>query len=374
MKVTQIIQGIHNPSAGTTYCIGRLVNELRELKVDTSILTLGKTPHEWPHNAPLRIHNGPLELKTGMSFSLMREINELFKTPGILHGNGLWRLVNLFPYLSHKNSPARIINSPHGMLSSWSMEYKSLIKQPLWKLLQKPALDRSHCLHVTAPVEYDDIRRVGLTAPAAIIPNGVDIPDLPNDIQKLKKIVFLSRISPKKGLDLLIPTWTSIAQEFSDWELIIAGPLSGEYPKTVLAMAEKLKTPRIKFVDQILGEEKRDLISTASLFVLPTYSENFGIAVAEALAHGTPVITTTETPWTDLKQRNCGWCITPDKEKLKETLVEALNQPLQSLQEMGNNGREWMQQDYAWPHIAEVMAETYEWLLHNSSKPDWVVD
>ena len=374
MQITQIIQGIHNPSAGPTYSVARLADELCRLGEDASLLTLGQAPLEWPHNAPLKIHDGPLELKTGMSISLMQEIRNLSRNPGIIHGHGIWRLANLFPLILNKNALSRIVCSPRGMLSPWSMQHKSLIKQPFWHLLQKPALQRVHCFHVTAPLEYEDIRRVGLTAPATIIPNGVDIPEIPEGTQKLKKIVFLSRIDPKKGLDMLLPSWTAIADEFKDWELIIAGPLIGEYPKTVQAMAENLGTPRIKFVGQVLGEEKRELLSTASLFVLPTYSENFGIAVAEALAHGTPVITTTETPWTDVKQRNCGWCITPDENELKKTLTEALNQPLQALQEMGGHGRVWMQQDYAWPRIAEMMKETYSWLLHNTNKPDWIVN
>ena len=155
---------------------------------------------------------------------------------------------------------------------------------------------------------------------------------------------------------------------------MIAGPLDGEYPRTVQNLARQLNTPRIEFVGQVLGEEKRELLSTASLFVLPTYSENFGIAVAEALAHGTPVITTTETPWTEVKEKDCGWCITPDESKLKETLNQALHAPMQQLQEMGLNGRNWMEQDYAWPHIAEMMRETYSWLIYDTEKPSWVAD
>lgn len=374
MQITQIIQGVHNPSAGPTYSVARLADELCKLGEDASVLTLGKAPTEWPHTAPLKIHDGVMELKTGISVSLMREIRELSRNPGILHGHSIWRLANLFPIMVNKNAPTRIICSPRGTLSSWSMQYKTIMKQPFWKLLQKPALQRCHCYHATSPDEYEDTRRVGLTAPVAIIPNGVDIPQLPNDVQKVKRIVYLSRIDPVKGLDLLLPAWNAIASEFSDWELVIAGPLTGDYPKSVQAMAENLGTPRIKFVGQVLGEEKHALLSTASLFVLPSYSENFGMAVAEALAHGTPVITTTGTPWSDLKQKNCGWCISPEENKLKETLVEALYQPQPVLHEMGSNGREWMQQDYSWPRIAEMMRETYAWLLNNSTKPDWVVD
>ncbi len=374
MQITQIIQGVHNPSAGPTYSVAKLADQLYTLGEDSSVLTLGEPPTEWPYKAPLTIHNGLLERRTGVSLSMMTSIRALSERPCILHGHGIWRVANLFPLFTHRNGPARIVCSPRGMLSPWSMQYKTLMKQPFWRLLQKPALQRCHCFHVTAPVEYEDIRRVGLRGPVTIIPNGVDVPDIPADNVRKKRIVFLSRIDPKKGLDILLPAWTSIADEFRDWELVIAGPLGDDYARSIQALAEKLNTPRVRFTGQVLGETKLRLLSEASLFVLPTYSENFGIAVAEALAHGTPVITTTETPWTDLDTRNCGWCITPKQPELEQALRNSLKMPLESLHEMGEKGRTWMQDDYAWDRIAEMMRLTYKWLINNNNQPPWIIN
>lgn len=373
MRIQQIIQGVDNPSAGPTYSVARLADELHGLGHDASVLTLGTPPASWPHPAPLKIYDGWLERKSGVSLSMMREIRILSAEACILHGHGVWRLANLFPLFIDKVAPARLVCSPRGMLSPWSMNYKAAVKRPFWHLLQKPALDRIHCFHVTAPVELEDIRRLGFRVPVSIIPNGVDMPQLRNDAPRRKTVVFLSRIDPKKGLDMLLPAWTSIADEFSDWDLVIAGPLTGAYPESVQNLARKLNAPRITFAGQVLGEDKRALLSGASLFVLPTYSENFGIAVAEALAHGTPVITTTETAWTEVGQRNCGWCITPNEDKLRESLRDALSRPLPELHEMGMNGRQWMERDYAWKRIGEMMGETYEWLLKRGQKPQWVI-
>jgi len=372
MQITQIIQGIYNPSAGPTYSVAKLTDQLYTLGEDASVLTLGEPPAEWPYKAPLKIHNGALERSTGVSLSMMAAIRRLSKNPGILHGHGIWRVANLFPLLTSRNGGARIVLSPRGMLSPWSMQYKTLVKQPFWRLLQKPALQRSHCFHVTAPVEYEDIRRVGLRGPVTIIPNGVDIPDIPADNICRKRVVFLSRIDPKKGLDILLPAWTAIADEFSDWDLVIAGPLGDSYADSMQSLAKSLNTPRVQFAGQVLGETKLRLLAEASLFVLPTYSENFGIAVAEALAHGTPVITTTETPWTDLDKRNCGWCITPRQPELEQALRNAMSRPFESLHEMGKNGREWMRDNYAWDRVAEMMMETYKWLQNEGPRPDFV--
>ena len=372
MRITQVIHGVHNPSAGPTYSVAKLADELHKLREDSSVLTLGQAPAEWPYQSPLKIHNGRLERLTGVSFSLIQEIRYLSQEARILHGHGLWRISNLYPLFLGRDVPARVIFSPRGMLSPWSMRYKALLKQPFWRLLQEPALRRCHCLHATAAVEFEDIRSAGLRGPVAIIPNGVDIPHLSRDTPRAKRVVFLSRIDPKKGLDLLLPAWTAIAKDFSDWELVIAGPLKDTYANSIQTLARKMATPRVIFAGEVLGEAKRALLSSASLFVLPSYSENFGIAVAEALAHGLPVITTTATPWTELDHRNCGWCIPPRENELREALRAALTLPLPLLHDMGAKGREWMQRSFAWETVATMMLYTYEWLLHNSARPDCV--
>jgi glycosyltransferase involved in cell wall biosynthesis len=374
MQIDQIIQGVHNPSAGPTYSVARLADELYKLGEDVSVITLGRAPPGWPYKVPLKIYDGTLECNTGLSIALLRLIREHSKKPCILHGHGIWRLANLFPLFVARDAPARLVCSPRGMLSPWSMQYKASMKRPFWHLLQKPALERCHCFHVTAAIEHEDIRRVGLRGPVAVIPNGVDIPALPGGATREKRVVFLSRIDPKKGLDMLLPAWTAIAADFSDWKLVIAGPLTSAYADSMQTLARNLHAPRVTFAGEVLGEAKRALLASASLFVLPTYSENFGIAVAEALAHGVPVITTTETPWADVGSRQCGWCIAPNQETLREALREALSRPLPALHEMGENGRDWMQQDYSWGHITEMMLQTYEWLLHGTARPTWVFD
>jgi glycosyltransferase involved in cell wall biosynthesis len=252
------------------------------------------------------------------------------------------------------------------------MQYKALIKQPFWRFLQKPALHRCHCFHATSLAEYESIRGVGLRGPVAVIPNGIDIPDSETDGLRGKRVVFLSRIDPVKGVDTLLSAWASIAADFGDWELVIAGPLKGAYPDSMQALARELRAPRVTFAGEVLGDAKRSLLSTASLFVLPSHSENFGMAVAEALAHGVPVITTTGTPWADISSHNCGWYIEPNHAALSETLRNALSQPLPALHEMGRNGHSWMQRNYSWGHIATMMHQTYEWLLQDAPRPDWV--
>ena len=365
---------MHNPSAGPTYSVAKLSDELHTINKNSSILTLGTPPSGWPYETPLKIYSGFIERKLGISYGLMKQLNMLMKSSCIMHGHSIWRLAHLFPLMATKKQQAKIIWSPRGTLSEWCMGYKKTIKQPFWQLLQKPALLRCHCYHATSKVEYEDIRRVGLHGPVALIPNGIDIPEIPTSNQRKKQVVFLSRINPIKGLDILIPAWKTISENFADWELIIAGPLNNNYAKSIQSLADKLNIPRIKFIGETLGDEKHKLLSEASLFVLPSYSENFGIVIAEALAHGVPVITTTKTPWQDLEQKQCGWYINPDQNALENALKNAMEQPLNTLEEMGKNGRKWMQEDYSWEHVTEMMQKTYKWMLYNAPKPDFIID
>lgn len=374
MRIVQIVGDVHNLSAGPTYSIARLAEELYRLGEDSSVLTLGRSPAEWPYQTPLGVHEGPIERTTGLSLAFVREVQALSRNPCILHGHSLWRLANnLYPLLLNRHAPARVVCSPRGTLSAWSMRYKALVKKPFWHLLQKPALHRCHCFHATSLEEYECIREVGLRGPVAVIPNGIDVPDSCNDRLRRKRIVFLSRIDPVKGIDMLLHAWASIQAEFTDWELVIAGPLKGAYPDSMQALAGELGAERVTFTGEVLGEAKRSLLQTASLFVLPSHSENFGIAVAEALAHGLPVITTTGTPWSGVSTHDCGWYVAPELNALRDALRSALTRPLAILHQMGINGHVWMQRDYSWAHIAGMMRNTYQWLLQGGQRPEWVI-
>lgn len=372
MRILQVIGAVDNPSAGPTYSVARLADELAGRGDDVSVVALGDEPLLWPHAAPLRVYPSGMHTLGGVSLPLVADLREAARAPVILHGHGVWRFANLFPLMMPARTPARLVCSPRGMLSWWSMNHKGRIKRPFWRGLQRPALARCHCLHATADIEYEDIRRMGLKVPVAVIPNGIDVPPEFPIANREKKVIFLSRIDPKKGLDILMRAWSSVAPRHPDWELLIAGPMEGTYAREIRALAARLSLPRTRFLGQVLGDEKRAVLADSSLFVLPSHSENFGIAVAEALAHGLPVITTRGTPWSKVVEHGCGWYVRAEEGDVRDALDAALRQPLAALGAMGRKGREWMLRDFSWSGVAKRMHGTYEWLLHRSRPPDWV--
>jgi len=126
-------------------------------------------------------------------------------------------------------------------------------------------------------------------------------------------------------------------------------------------LAQRLSpgTRQLSFGEALHGVAKDEAFAHASLFILPTRSENFGNVVAEALAQGVPVITTTGAPWVGLLEHGCGWWIAPDAPALASTLREAMTLPPTELRAMGERGRSWMHATHSWERVAQAMAEAY---------------
>jgi len=139
-------------------------------------------------------------------------------------------------------------------------------------------------------------------------------------------------------------------------------------------LAKELRLERIEFCGPMYGADKWKAYREADLFVLPTHSENFGMAVAESLAAGTPVIVTRGAPWKGVETHRAGWWIDIGVEPLRLCLEEALAVPPRSLHEMGMRGRTWMSASYAWTAVGRQMKQTYQWLITGRDRPACIVD
>lgn len=374
MKVRQIIQGVRNMSAGPTYSVSALAEQLHTMGVEIAVNAYDREPDDWKFRANLENTFTFAERLGLLSLKAISQLRRYSMECDILHFHGVWRSSNLSPLILPRNHKARIVWSPRGMLSPWSWNHHSLVKKPFWSLLQKNAINKTHCFHATAHPEYLDIRERALLQPVAIIPNGVPIPSLAHHITKRKSLVFLSRIHKKKGLELLFDAWSEIHPKYQDWDIKIAGPLDSSYATSLQDDVKTRALPRIYFLGQVLGDEKMELLATAGVFILPSYSENFGIAIAEALAHGTPVITTTETPWQGIIDNHCGWWVKADHDSIKKSIETALSTPLDQLSTMGASGRAWMRNDYSWSSVSSKMLLTYNWLIGLAERPDFVIE
>jgi glycosyltransferase involved in cell wall biosynthesis len=263
--------------------------------------------------------------------------------------------------------------SPHGMLEPWAWRHNAWKKRPVWWAWEKRNVESAAVLQATAYEEAANLRALGLRNPIAIIPNGVDIPKLrPLPHQKeVRTALFISRIHPKKGLLNLVKAWALLRPK--DWRMVIAGPSEGGHEAEVKkAVIEAGLENQFEFPGPVYEGAKWDLYNQADLFVLPTYSENFGVVVAEALAAAVPVITTKGAPWHELIEYNCGWWVDVGIDHLVTALREAFALSDNERQEMGLRGRTLVQEKYSWPTIATEMASVYRWILGVEAKPDCI--
>lgn len=292
----------------------------------------------------------------------------------IMHDHGMWLPTNhLVARYATRHRIARVV-SPRGMLSSWSLAFRKVKKRIAWALYQARDLRSANLLHVTSQQEADDVRALGFRQPLAIIGNGIDLPDRvlkSGTTSGERRALFLSRIHPKKGVLNLIAAWARVRPE--GWRLVIAGPNAEGHQDEAESMADSLGVSDvIEFPGPIADHDKWDLFTSSSLFVLPTFSENFGIVVAEALASGLPVITTKAAPWKSLESHQCGWWIDVGVEPLVVALQDATGRTTSALADMGARARALADRDFSWDQIAGQMLEVYLWLIHGSSPPKTV--
>lgn len=371
----QVVTHIGNESAGISYSVPSLCTALQNRGCDITLYTLKDIPNK-QYNFKIKSfsHNKfPIEA-LGRSPQMYKTMLEDAIDFDLIHSHMLWMLPNYYAGIIAQKLNKPFVFSSRGSLSSWALNNSKWKKKISLALGQKKALDAITCFHVTSESEAKDVAYYGYNEiPASIIPNGIDIPSLlPKKNISYKRLTFLSRIHPVKGIENLIEAWEQLEGEFYEWKLVIVGPTENNYAKKLIEFVKEKGIKRVTFTGEIKGDEKINFLRDSHLFVLPTFSENFGMVVAEALACEVPVICTKGAPWSGLEEHNSGWWIDIGVEPLKKSLQHAMGlNDLERIQ-MGKNGREWMKKDFSWDKIAEDMIKTYEWILKQNKKPSFV--
>ncbi len=279
----------------------------------------------------------------------------------IVHDHGIWLPSNrAVAKFCCKNNIIRIV-SPRGMLSNWSLNHSRLKKRIVWWLYQRRDLKSADGFHATSQLEADELRQLGFNQPAAVIPNGVSFPsEMPTRTNFGKKTaLFLSRIHPKKNLLNLVRAWKN-ANPPNHWELVIAGPNENGHQQVIESEIAKLEIQeQVRFVGSINDSDKWKFFANADLFVLPSYSENFGIVVAEALAAGIPVIATTGTPWSVLNEQHLGWQVAPTVEGIQSALEQALRMGEAEAKSIAERAKIYSNENYCWRNVGREMRDFY---------------
>jgi glycosyltransferase involved in cell wall biosynthesis len=362
----------------------------------------------------------------------------------VVHNHGLWMWPNAYAREAAVAAGKPLIISPRGMLEAWSLGRSKLRKAVVWRLFERKNLQAAAMFHATAASEARSIEEVmnGVSVgrcfseavegggrkgrgeqktetlvtetppyrkPVVVAPNGVDLPDLARrpgrevletrfpELKNRRWIVFMSRLHPKKGVDVLLHAWAR-QKEVAGTEALRDGPKSTEWrvksSQTETPLYRNIEAPHrgavlvlagsdligyrkdiermikelgledsVVITGEVSGEAKDCLLGNAEVFVLPSYSENFGIVVAEAMAWGCPVIASTGTPWKELADVGAGWWVEPEEDALAKALAEALGTRQEELEAMGAKGRALVEQRYGWAAPARSLVEAYSELI-----------
>lgn len=386
MKVLQVVPSINRETGGPAETVPRLAGSLAVLGAESILASLdyramgpetrvaGVTFASMPAGIPARLFRG-------WSPAFARHLLRLAANADLVHSHGLWMWPNVYARRAAARTDRPLVVSPRGMLLPWALERSAWRKALAWRLAERTNLEHARLFHATSAEEAEAIRGLGLRQPIACIPNGVDaFSGTPPGRSLLEArhpalrgrrwCLFLSRLHPKKGLPWLLHAWAELRRWWPEWHLLIAGDAMDGYGAAMQAHARALGLEgAATFSGRLDGDAKACALGHTELFVLPTYSENFGLAIAEALAFGVPVITTRAAPWSEVANRGCGWWIDPGEAPLVQAMREALSMSSERLRDMGARGRELVATQYAWPSVAAAMMATYRWTLEGGARP-----
>lgn len=360
MKILHYIPSIDRTSGGTAVYMQVLAKELGQLAELHIVSHISSNPVKIEHS---RIHYIASWKQYGiMKYEFYKILNEI--KPDIVHINCCWIPGCAFAQKWAQNLGYKVVLTPHGMLEPWILKRHYWTKKiPALLLYQKAAVKRANILHATAESEKKNLLKLDYNERITVIANGIDVENIKmkTSWKRNKEILFLSRVHVKKGINFLIEAIAQLKEEMKDYTVRIAGEGDMVYINQMndFAVLQGVNDI-ISFEGGVYGNRKWELFRQADLFILPTYSENFGIVVAEALASGTPVITTQGTPWQDLESYQCGWWTKVGTEATTKALKEFLLCTETQLKKMGENGRQLVEKKYSAKKMALDMAELYQ--------------
>lgn len=385
MKVLFFIISLSLKSGGPSRSVPLLAKGLAENGIDITLMTFRS--NDMNTHA---IEGTPVKLKILEKGTTQKKIETYITNESF----DLIQLQSVWDWSYHQ--VARIaskhhipyIITPRGMLEPWSLSQKKWKKKLALILYQMKDLNRSACIFATAEMEAQHIRELGVKVPISVIPNGIETGGYVcrTSIDCVKKqVLFLSRIHVKKGIELLISAWQSLQKDFSDWKLLVVGNGEDEYINTLKqSIKDKGLGDCIKVLPPVFGEAKYQLYSESALFVLPSFSENFGMVIAEAMSCGVPAITTTNTPWDLLNggissmgakaNAKIGWCIDLNIKNLEEALREAISMNSEALYEMGQRASKLVYDNFNYKNVALKTKKLYDWILTKENKPDFIYE
>ena len=374
MRVLHVIPSVADRSGGPATAIVPMCRALMQQGIEVLLLATdagleGPEIDEYK-GVPAKLF--PVEL--GESFKYSRPLAAWLSAKvgqfDLVHVHAVFNHSSVAAARACRRAGVPYVIRPLGTLDPWSMTQKSLRKRIFWQVAGKRMMQGAAAVHYTSEAEKLATERLTGMNHGRVVPLGIEttaassrevlvqhFPSLAGD----PYVLVLSRLHPKKALDVLLEAFLSLDEKFSALRLVLAGDGPDEYVAKLKQMAAS--DPRILFTGWIDGERKNALLSCASLLALPSHQENFGLCVMEALSHSVPVLV---SPGVNLAPEivtaGAGWVAPIDKEALTAKLEEALSDEAE-LAKRGRAGQQLSRQ-YSWENAAKHLVQLYEHILN----------
>ncbi len=234
----------------------------------------------------------------------------------------------------------------------------------IWERVCRSVAPSRLVLHTTSEEEELDSKGRLPGVQSVVIPNGIEVPQTIShrNGHRERCFVYLGRLDPIKGIENLLEAYKRAQRSVRiPSSLVIAGGGDPDYVQSLRKRIDELRlSETVRMIGRVAGDEKRRFFEKADVLIAPSHTENFGFSIAEALAHGVPVIASRRTPWRRLEEVGCGLWVDNDPESLAAAIRRIHSMPLL---EMGIRGRDWMQKEFAWDSLAEKMTDVYRKLM-----------
>jgi glycosyltransferase involved in cell wall biosynthesis len=389
MKILFVIPALSPIYGGTSQAvldladaIGRRGNRIDIVSTNAAGSTQLDVPlDQWIEHDYYRVKYFPYASWFDYKFSLPLTLWLLghVKDYNIVHTNAIFSYPVFPAHLASLLSNIPYVMTPHGMLDPWALKYKAFKKNIYYKLFERPFLNRASAIQMLCNSEMEKAQALKLKAKIAVIPNGIykaDFQVLPGPELFLTKfphtkgkklLLFLGRVDPKKGLDLLAEAFGKIYRQFPNTHLIIAGPDN-------IGFSSKIKTlfmqnnclDAVTFTGMLRGELKLSALAAATIYVAPSYSEGFSVSVLEGLASKLPCVLTTGCNFPEAASTNSAIVVNTDSESIANALSWCLNNSSEATS-MANRAQQFIFKTYTWDRVADKLEQLYKSLLLESA-------
>ncbi len=331
---------------------------LKKMLGDDVNLFKAKFPHSWYRSPQLR-----------------RELGEKIASVDLMHLHQVWDYPLFAAFRLATKYKLPYIISPRGIFTQ-KWRYNSFKKRVYLSLIAKPLLMHASAIHIVAKEELQGLRDIGIKRPYFLIPNGVNLKEFSTlpvkeeayrywpQLKGRRVAIYLGRLSPEKGLDILIRAWQTVVSEISNSVLLIAGPSFNGYRTHLERLVYTLKLDNhVIFSDFLDQNQKKIALNISDFYVQPSFSEGFSKSILEALACGKPCIITTGCNFSELKESGAGEIVPPRVDTLSAAILKFIECPLYRIQEMGEKGRQLIREKYDMEMIAQKFIMAYDSIL-----------